>query len=430
MSCSEWRIISFEESGLEIEDGDRGKNYPKKSELLPTGYCPFLNNKNVINDKITLDDVEFITKEKDEILRKGKIKVNDIVLTTRGSVGNVGLFHSGLRYKHARINSGMVIIRNNNDIFNLKYLYQLLKSPLMKNQYKSMSTGTAQPQLPIKDIKKLELIVPPLEEQEKIANILSSLDDKIELNNDMNKTLEEMAQSIFKRWFVDFEFPNEDGEPYKSSGGEMVDSELGMIPKGWKVDNLGSLIKIQNGYAFKSKDLKDEGDCRVIKIKNINDLKVDINNTQYIEVDLSKKIDKKYHLKSNDIIIAMTGAEVGKIGILPQTENILYLNQRVGKFVENKLGGKYYALCMLSSTDGQSLLKNKAMGSAQPNISSSAIEEFRIVLPKEDILNQFYKITNTMYEKISRNNGNNITLNILRDTILPKLMSCEISLNE
>ena len=73
MSCSEWRIISFEESGLEIEDGDRGKNYPKKSELLPTGYCPFLNNKNVINDKITLDDVEFITKEKDEILRKGKI---------------------------------------------------------------------------------------------------------------------------------------------------------------------------------------------------------------------------------------------------------------------------------------------------------------------------------------------------------------------
>src|SRR5699024_8577850 len=117
----------------------------------------------------------------------------------------------------------------------LKYLYQLLKSPLMKNQYKSMSTGTAQPQLPIKDIKKLELIVPPLEEQEKIANILSSLDDKIELNNDMNKTLEEMAQSIFKRWFVDFEFPNEDGEPYKSSGGEMVDSELGMIPKGWEV---------------------------------------------------------------------------------------------------------------------------------------------------------------------------------------------------
>lgn len=84
-------------------------------------------------------------------------------------------------------------------------------------------------------IKDLIIKLPSLEEQEKIANILSSLDDKIELNNEMNKTLEEMAQSIFKRWFVDFEFPNEDGEPYKSSGGEMVDSELGMILRDGKL---------------------------------------------------------------------------------------------------------------------------------------------------------------------------------------------------
>ena len=86
-------------------------------------------------------------------------------------------------------------------------------------------------------MKKLDIYLPPLEEQEKIANILSSLDDKIELNNEMNKTLEEMAQSIFKRWFVGFEFPNADGKPYKSSGGEMVESDLGMIPKGWKLEH-------------------------------------------------------------------------------------------------------------------------------------------------------------------------------------------------
>ena len=81
MSFKEWRIISFEESGLEIEDGDRGKNYPKKNELLDKGYCPFLNNKNLIGDEINFNEVDFITKEKDEVLRKGRVRINDIILT-------------------------------------------------------------------------------------------------------------------------------------------------------------------------------------------------------------------------------------------------------------------------------------------------------------------------------------------------------------
>ena len=248
MSFNEWRIISFEESGLEIEDGDRGKNYPKKNELLDKGYCPFLNNKNLIGDEINFNEVDFITKEKDEVLRKGRVRINDIILTTRGSIGNVGYFSSRLKYSFARINSGMVIIRANH-LFYPPYLYQLLKSPYMKMQYKSFSTGSAQPQLPIRDIKKLNLILPPYNEQKAIADILSSLDEKIELNNQMNQTLEEMAQALFKRWFVDFEFPNEDGQPYKSSGGEMVESELGMIPDKWKIITLKDVAALTMGVS-------------------------------------------------------------------------------------------------------------------------------------------------------------------------------------
>lgn len=413
MSCNEWKEYKLEELCEYRKD---------KVKIDDINLYNYISTENMMPNKGGIEIASSLPNSK----TVARYLEGDILIS------NIRPYFKKIWYaKNDGGNSNDVLVFKNisKDKLNNTFLYYLLSSDNFFDYVMSTAKGTKMPRGDKDAIMRYNINLPPLKEQEKIANILSSLDDKIELNNEMNKTLEEMAQSIFKRWFVDFEFPNEDGQPYKSSGGEMVDSELGMIPKGWKVDNLGSLIKIQNGYAFKSKDLKDEGDCRVIKIKNINDLKVDINNTQYIEVDLSKKIDKKYHLKSNDIIIAMTGAEVGKIGILPQTENILYLNQRVGKFVENKLGGKYYALCMLSSTDGQSLLKNKAMGSAQPNISSSAIEEFRIVLPKEDILNQFYKITNTMYEKISRNNGNNITLNILRDTILPKLMSGEIKVN-
>ena len=418
MSCSEWRIISFEESGLEIEDGDRGKNYPKKSELLPTGYCPFLNNKNVINDKITLDDVEFITKEKDEILRKGKIKVNDIVLTTRGSVGNVGLFHSGLRYKHARINSGMVIIRNNNDIFNLKYLYQLLKSPLMKNQYKSMSTGTAQPQLPIKDIKKLELIVPPLEEQEKIANILSSLDDKIELNNDMNKTLEEMAQSIFKRWFVDFEFPNEDGEPYKSSGGEMVDSELGMIPKGWEVKSLDEIANFLNGLAmqkFRPLDT-DEEFLQVVKIKELKQ-----GSTSSDSDRCSINIDEKYIINDGDVIFAWSGSlDVriwcgGKAG----------LNQHLFKVTSDDYPKWFYYLWVKNYLE-QFIRIAADRATTMGHIKRSNLTEAKVLVPEENTLRVMGYTLESLVCKFIENNIESKSLVDLRDSLLPKLMSGEI----
>lgn len=173
-----WEVKEIGETELLIEDGDRGKNYPNKSQLLKEGYCPFLNNKNIINDKINFNDCDFISKERDELLRKGKININDIILTTRGTVGNVGILHEELDYKFARINSGMVIIKNNSYL-NLMYLYSLMKSDYMKTQYKSMSTGTAQPQLPIKDIKKMKILIPEKHIQMECGNILKSLYNKI-----------------------------------------------------------------------------------------------------------------------------------------------------------------------------------------------------------------------------------------------------------
>ena len=429
MSCSEWRIISFEESGLEIEDGDRGKNYPKKSELLPTGYCPFLNNKNVINDKITLDDVEFITKEKDEILRKGKIKVNDIVLTTRGSVGNVGLFHSGLRYKHARINSGMVIIRNNNDIFNLKYLYQL-KSPLMKNQYKSMSTGTAQPQLPIKDIKKLELIVPPLEEQEKIANILSSLDDKIELNNDMNKTLEEMAQSIFKRWFVDFEFPNEDGEPYKSSGGEMVDSELGMIPKGWEVKTIDNLCEVGSSKRIFMKEYVDSGvpfyrGKEIIEKSKGNSISTEL----FITKERFEEIKEKFGVPNkNDILLT----SVGTLGVayLVDDEEFYFKDGNLTWFKNFKEEiYRYFIYQWIISSEGKKSIDAITIGSTQKALTINTLKGMKLVLPSNDILSLFEGFIKSNINNIRSNNEEKSNLIDIRNSLLTKLMSGEIDIN-
>ena len=426
MSCSEWKIIKFEESGLEIEDGDRGKNYPKKSELLSQGYCPFLNNKNILDDKINFDEVEFITKQKDELLRKGKIKVGDIVLTTRGSVGNVGLFHENLRFKQARINSGMVIIRDNNEIFDINYLYQLLKSPYMKQQYKSMSTGTAQPQLPIKDIKKLNLIVPPLEEQEKISGILSSLDNKIELNNKMNKTLEEVAQSIFKRWFVDFEFPNEDGLPYKSSGGEMVESELGMIPKGWEVKTIADIGEVISGGtpSTKNEDYYG-GDISWITPKDLSgyDRKFITKGERSItELGLQKSSAK---LLPKGTVLFSSRAPIGYVAI---SDKEVCTNQGFKSIVCNtEIMNNNYVYYFLKFNKKN--IENVSSGSTFKEISGTHMKNFKIIVPNKDILDNFNKIIISYDGVLSKNYEEIDNLTEIKDTLLTKLMNGEIILN-
>ncbi len=414
MSCSEWKIIKFEESGLEIEDGDRGKNYPKKSELLSQGYCPFLNNKNILDDKINFDEVEFITKQKDELLRKGKIKVGDIVLTTRGSVGNVGLFHENLRFKQARINSGMVIIRNNNEIFDINYLYQLLKSPYMKQQYKSMSTGTAQPQLPIKDIKKLNLIVPPLEEQEKISGILSSLDNKIELNNKMNKTLEEVAQSIFKRWFVDFEFPNEDGLPYKSSGGEMVESELGMIPKGWEVTHIYDISQVTMGVSPSSKTYNEDN----IGLPLLNGA-----------ADFEGKLIKPSKFTSEPKKICKKDDMV--FGVRATIGNIVFADKEyaLGRGVasvepNNKVFREFIYYSLDNSMEN---LINNASGSVFLNLKKADITDLKVCY-SEEIVEKFNNVAKVLIDKVIENDIESEMLKQNRDILLSKLMNGEIQI--
>ena len=146
------------------------------------------------------------------------------------------------------------------------FVYYLSISPEIRDiAIKSMTGTSGRQRAQIDVIKNTIVNIPSIEEQQAIANILSSLDEKIETNNEINNKLEETAQAIFKRWFVDFEFPNEDDEPYKSSGGAMVESELGMIPEGWGVGNIGNYVKVKSGFAFKSAWWKNEG-IPVIKI--------------------------------------------------------------------------------------------------------------------------------------------------------------------
>lgn len=189
----------------DIVDGDRGHNYPKKDDYFPDGYCLFLNAKNVTIKGFVFDECQFITEKKHRSLRKGHVEIGDIIFTSRGTIGNVALYSSPLDFGAIRINSGMFILRNYLPIMVGDYFTWLLMSPIITKQIKRLNSGTAQPQLPIREFKQFVIPVPPIPEQELIVRMIeaqmSSL-DAIEgyLARQLNSA-DALRQSILKKAF-------------------------------------------------------------------------------------------------------------------------------------------------------------------------------------------------------------------------------------
>ncbi|MCK4396635.1 restriction endonuclease subunit S [candidate division WOR-3 bacterium] len=191
-----WEVVRLSKTNIEVIDGDRGINYPKQSDFSNKGYCLFLNAKNVTQDGFKFAEIQLISKEKDSKMGKGKLKRYDIVLTTRGTIGNVGYYDSSVPYEHIRINSGMVILRNKNNNAEYKFFYLLFRIPVIKAQIKRIAYGTAQPQLNVGIIKNLKIPLPPHFEQQKIAGILDSVDNRIELLREKTQKLEKVKRGL------------------------------------------------------------------------------------------------------------------------------------------------------------------------------------------------------------------------------------------
>ncbi len=193
---------------------------------------------------------------------------------------------------------------------------------------------------------------------------------------------------------------------------------------------VSKFAKIQGGYAFKSKDfINTYTKNRIIKIKNLQSkLNTDVINSQFVEDDVVKKLDTKFRLNKGDVVIAMTGAELGKTGFIYGNDNY-YLNQRVGVVRGNTNESTLYLNVLFLSDGFQVLLNSKGYGSAQPNVSSNNIENILINDMTENNLKEFYKEIEPIYEKIISNSEEICNLSKLRDTLLPKLMNGEIDLD-
>lgn len=191
---------------IQIIDGDRGTNYPKKADFLSEGFCLFLNTKNVRSDGFNFDSTMFITEEKDKALRKGKLKRRDVLLTTRGTIGNIALYDDSVDFDEIRINSGMLIFRPNENLIVSEYLFEILRSRIVKSQIERYVSGAAQPQLPIKTLVNFTIPVPTNLDDQK--NIVSRLRNWLVETNHLQSiyqrkltALTELKQSLLQKAF-------------------------------------------------------------------------------------------------------------------------------------------------------------------------------------------------------------------------------------
>jgi type I restriction enzyme S subunit len=407
----EWDIFNIADA-VEIIDGDRGNNYPNGSDFIKEGYSLFLNAKNVCGSNFNFSECQFINKSKDEELRKGKMQRGDFVLTTRGTVGNIAYYDNSVPFENMRINSGMVILRNGKD-FNSEFLFQLLKSEIIGNQISELTTGSAQPQLPIRDLKYLKLIKPPLGEQEKIAQILVSFDEKIELNRKINANLKNITSSLFKRWFVDFEFPDKNGKSYKFNDGKMITSELGLIPDGWRVATLKEISRLMMGLSPKGESYNEV--CNGTPLLNgASDFKG------------KKIIPKKYTsqptriCKKGDLVLCIRAT----IGNLTFADNEYCLGRGVASLTPSQeIFREYIYFTINRALDG---LKSKATGSVISGLSKPDIEELQILLPNESLISSFHNVVSGLLDYEIKNDEEIISLELIRDSFLPRLMSGKI----
>ncbi len=309
-----------------------------------------------------------------------------------------------------------------------KYLYYKL-SQIDFNYY---NEGTTIPSLRTETLYKISIDIPNIKTQKNVVKVLSNIDWKIELNQKIIANLEELSQTLFKRWFVDFEFPDENGNPYKSSGGEMADSELGEKPINWDVAKLRSIVNIRTGYAFKSTEYVEQRQLPVLRTLNISksNLLVTMNEIKYVSYQyLYMDKYKNYNLELFDTLLVTVGGSIGNLGLVTENNIPSLQNQNMWRFrsIKSNIGNTLvYQLILYVN----SLVRNQTSGSAREFYTKKTFENFSLLLPKEDsyLYENINKYLENFGKKISDLNVEIEKLTQLRDTLLPKLMSGEIEI--
>lgn len=336
-----------------------------------------------------------------------------------------GIFHLNYHNGKFDVYQRTYIVTPKDERLNLKYLYFHLYLTL--NLLKDISQGTATKFLTMRIFNDLEVILPPIEEQKRIADILWRLDDKIELNQEMNKTLESFGQALFKHWFIDFEFPNENDKPYKSSGGEMVYSEdlEKEIPKGWEVKNLGDILTLLKDGSHNPPKRVDSGIKFLAGATNIKHFEILFDRCSYIKQEDYDKIHKYWTIETKDVLLTIVGT-VGNVALVNKKDLPFSLQRSIAVLRAGPLISYLFLYFLLNTINFKNYLISRLNPTAQPGIYLGTLSKFKLCLPSNKIINIFDSIVELLVNKMQNNDVERKCLESIRNTLLPKLMSGKI----
>lgn len=385
---------------------------------------PVINQKCIRDNRVNLELARFTNPEKKKIPEQKYLKEYDVLVNSTG-VGTLGRVAQIKNIKNKlTVDSHVTIVRANKKVHSEFLGYNLFMQQPNIEHLAEGSTG--QTELSRTRLgEAIKILMPSFEEQKAIANIFSNIDKKIDINNTINKKLEEMAQAIFKQWFVDYEFPNEDGEPYKSSGGEMVESEIGMLPKGWQYINLEDVVESANTGADAIRRAPIVEYDTGIKCVRVGDLSNgrDISGWGYCKV--SDEDYDKFALKKNDILITRT-ATIGLNMFVYEDIKAVFNNGLIRIKVNDEYNPLFIYQVLNYKDYYDHISKITGETSTRPNMKINYLLNYKFILPSKTIRNRFENTINPIVYKINQNNEENKILAITRDSLLPKLMSGEI----
>ncbi|OYV61380.1 MAG: hypothetical protein B7Z71_04755 [Acidocella sp. 21-58-7] len=417
-----------------IRGGGNIQTGPFGSQLHASDYVakgiPAIMPANIGDNRINENGIARI-RESDAIrLERYRVKPGDIVYSRRGDVERRALIR--VREDGWLCGTGCLRVSLGNSVTDPAYAAFYLDHPAVREWIVRHAHGATMPNLNTEILSNCPFVLPPIEEQKYIATTLSALDDKIELNRQMNETLEAMARAVFKDWFVDFGPTRAKAEgrpPYLAPDlwslfPDRLDDEG--KPEGWIGGCLRDVADLRNGFAFKSSDWQEDG-VPVVKIGSVKPAVVDLTQVSFVSAELASE-RATFRLNVGDVLVGLTGY-VGETGRVPPTENPPLLNQRVARFSASG-GFSPFVFSCVRDPAFKIFAEGKGHGSAQANVSTRDLLSYPIGCAEAPLIAAYNEIAAPLYEKSLSNLGEMSTLAATRDLLLPKLMSGEIRVQD
>ncbi|WP_436516389.1 restriction endonuclease subunit S [Ekhidna sp. To15] len=415
----------------EIYDLEGGKvqTGPFGSQLHESDYTefgvPVIMPKDIKNDQLDFSSIARISEDDANRLSQHIVEINDVIFPRRGEINKRALITEDTA--GAFCGTGCIRLRGTGTILNPEYLFYYLKQKNIVGWIENQAIGATMMNLNTSILRSIPIHYPEkVTEQRELAFILSAYDDLIENNNKRIKLLEEMAEEIYKEWFVRMRFPGyQDCKFFDKEGNVVPYGTEGALPEGWELKDLNDIVDIISGFAFKSESFEETGKYRLVTIKNVQNGFFVTDTTDCIH-ELPKKLKEDIFIKDKDILLSLTG-NIGRI-CLAYGDNYL-LNQRVAKLKPRSNELFEFVYMFFRSEILRRTLENLSNGAAQQNLSPIDMGKLKFGIPNQLLLEKYSGITSPFFEEIIALNKKNQALQETRDLLLPRLISGKLDVS-